>query len=265
MDRIDALRSTPAGPDRRNAADLLPLLPEPTSLHPASETKPALRRGDAAALRPARRTPCVIILDDVQWFDEASAALLHFAIRAIAFGSFSRAARRVRLRDHPVAQHLLRSLSRGAPSSRSSCLPSGERIGSSCVRSPDVAAERVAKAGNPFALEITRALGGRADVEGLERLVSDRFQRVGPEGRTLLPERRLSAEVFARTCWAVAHDADADLVTGIEGSNDEASRRHISGRRDGHDFSDVSSVRPRTVRRRNRAALPALQIARSRA
>src|SRR5262249_12060811 len=109
---------------------------------------------------------CVIILDDVQWFDEASAALLHFAIRGLSRSrvAFACGARPSELHDNPVAQRLLRSLSRERRLVTIELSPLGaSEIGelvSAVAR--DVAAERVfaESEGNPFfALEITRALG----------------------------------------------------------------------------------------------------------
>ena len=64
--------------------------------------------------RSAPAVPCVVILDDVQWFDEASAALLHFAARELSRSRvlFACGARPAELADNPVALRLLRSLAR---------------------------------------------------------------------------------------------------------------------------------------------------------
>src|SRR5205823_1786804 len=82
---IDALRSTALGitePALRE--DMAVLLPElggraaPGDRHRLFDAVAHLLRGLTRDGRPAG-----LILDDVQWFDEASAGLLHFVARAI--------------------------------------------------------------------------------------------------------------------------------------------------------------------------------------
>ena len=83
---IDALRSVAiadvAGSLR---ADLAPMLPELQTSGDARGDKALLF--DAVARLVARMaeegTPVAVLLDDIQWFDEASAALLHFVARAL--------------------------------------------------------------------------------------------------------------------------------------------------------------------------------------
>jgi DNA-binding SARP family transcriptional activator len=96
---IDALRGTAlplAGTDRR--ADLATLLPE---LGAVSPTQDRARLFDAVAATLSDLSagaPVLILFDDVQWLDEASAALLHFAVRALRGAPV----RRYSLRQRPV-------------------------------------------------------------------------------------------------------------------------------------------------------------------
>jgi len=276
---IDALRSARL-PDLTPAtrADLLPLLPELDVALP--RTGDRNRLFDAvtqllSGLAPPNAT-CVIILDDVQWFDEASAALLHFAIRGLSRSrvAFACGARASELHDNPVAQRLLRSLSRERRLVAIELSPLGAAEIGELVRAVarDVAAERVfaESEGNPFfALEITRALGGGEEPmsTSLEQLVSDRFDRVGPEGRTLLPWAAALGRSFRSDLLSeVAPMPAADLVTGIE----ELERRGIlrgatsAGGATNYDFSH-DLIRQAAYRRTSepRRRLLHLQIARA--
>ncbi|MGH7506455.1 MAG: AAA family ATPase, partial [Longimicrobiales bacterium] len=114
---IDALRSIPTGEiPAALHPELALLLPE---LGPApSESADRGRLFEAVARllndRSNHERPVAIVLDDVQWLDEASAALLHFVARQLA-GSrvlIACASRRAELDENPVAARLLRTFRR---------------------------------------------------------------------------------------------------------------------------------------------------------
>src|SRR4051812_16384266 len=111
-------------------ADLLPLLPELGVVPPGAGDRNRLFDAVTrvlASLAPA--SPCLVVLDDVQWFDEASAALPHSAVRALAGErvAFACGARPADLYDNPVAQRLLRSLARERRSVAIELRPLGEK------------------------------------------------------------------------------------------------------------------------------------------
>src|SRR5262249_47501870 len=114
---IDALRSVTL-PELSTAlgADLLPLLPELGVVPPGAGDRSRLFDAVTRLLETLAppNAPCLVVLDNLQWFDEASAALLHFAVRALATSRvlFACATRPADLPDNPVAQRLLKSLAR---------------------------------------------------------------------------------------------------------------------------------------------------------
>jgi DNA-binding SARP family transcriptional activator len=233
---IDALRSV-RRPELTPAvrADLLPLLPELGVAPPLAGDRnrlfDAVTHLLSALAKPS--APCLVILDDLQWFDEASAALLHFAIRALSRSRvlFAFGARPSELHDNPVAQRLLRSLTRERRLLEIVLGPLAEDETMELVRAVagEVEAERVfvESEGNPFfALEIARALasGDEPMSTSFEQLVSDRFDRVGAQARALLPWAAALGRSFrSHLLGDVAPLAAIDLDAGIE----ELERRGI--------------------------------------
>src|SRR5262249_1589495 len=114
---IDALRSAaPATIEPALRADLAPLLPELGDGRADLGDRTRLFDAVAHLLRGlAERTrPVAVLLDAVQWFDEASAALLHFVARA-AVGSgvlVACAARSVETTDNRATVGVARALRR---------------------------------------------------------------------------------------------------------------------------------------------------------
>jgi DNA-binding SARP family transcriptional activator len=136
-----------------------------------------------------------VVLDDIQWFDEASAALLHYAVRSGLGGHLliACAARAGELADNSAVLRTMRALARDGrllevsvpPLSREATL----EIARAVSRDPDP--ERVWREseGNPlFAIEIARALGrdGSSRSETLEQLIGDRLLRPDDTTRGLL-------------------------------------------------------------------------------
>src|SRR5207248_7962053 len=82
---IDALRAIArADIPAPLRADLAPLLPE-LGEAPADANRNRLFDAVTELLRQLGATaPVAVVLDDIHWFDEAAAALLHYATRALA-------------------------------------------------------------------------------------------------------------------------------------------------------------------------------------
>lgn len=149
----------------------------------------------AGAVRSlAEASPFVLVLDDLQWIDEASAALLHFLARSAIPGLLlAGTARSGELDDNPWAKRLLQSLARDGLLERRSLGPlSSEQVAALTglgAASEDAAAAFRFSGGNPLlALELARARKEGTDLRGqsLETLVADRVARLSEEERDTL-------------------------------------------------------------------------------
>jgi DNA-binding SARP family transcriptional activator/energy-coupling factor transporter ATP-binding protein EcfA2 len=142
----------------------------------------------------AAETPFVLILDDLQWVDEASTAVLHFLARSAIPGLLlAGAARRGELDDNPWVKRLLQSLAHDGLLERRAleALNCQEIAALTGLESTgeDAAATFRYSGGNPLlALELARARKGGADLRGqsLESLVADRVARLSEEERDAL-------------------------------------------------------------------------------
>jgi DNA-binding SARP family transcriptional activator/tetratricopeptide (TPR) repeat protein len=225
---IDALRSIRL--DRIDAglrADLAPLLPELGAPPGAAGDRNRLFDAVAQLLRTlAAEHVVALVLDDVQWFDEASAALLHYVARAVSGSRIVVAcgARSGELFDNPAALRLVRALSRDARLRELPLAPLDEGDIAELVKSIgsdlDVARVFAESGGQPlFAIEISRALEqGNAALSGtLEGLIADRLARLDERTRDLLPwaaalGRGFTPEVLARTTSLPA----AELLNAVD-------------------------------------------------
>jgi DNA-binding SARP family transcriptional activator len=140
--------------------------------------------------------PLLVVLDDLQWCDEASAALLHYVARAFAGPCRVVLACGVRpgeLPDNPDALRVLRALARERRLERLSLGPLDALDAATLARAVDPAidAARVAgeARGNPlFVLEGARALsGGGSLTHTLESLLADQLARIEGAAAALLP------------------------------------------------------------------------------
>ena len=142
----------------------------------------------------AEAQPFVLILDDLQWIDEASAALLHVLARtAIPRFLLASAARSGEIEDNFWAKRLTQSLAHDSLLKR---MPLGAldceqtaRLTEIDPRSEDAAETFRHSGGNPLlALELARAQAHGTDFrgQGIERLVADRLARLGEEERGTL-------------------------------------------------------------------------------
>jgi DNA-binding SARP family transcriptional activator len=201
---VDALRSGALGPlDDGLRADLAPILPE---LGGAESGGPHVDRGrlfdgvGRLLATLAGRAPLAVLLDDVQWLDDASAALFHATARAPTASRvrFAYAARGEELADNVAALRLVRGLAREGRLSRVDLGPLDAEATSALARAldPGVDASRVVdeSAGNPlFAIEVVRALArGRTGApaplaESLAGFIDERLARLDDDARDLVP------------------------------------------------------------------------------
>ena len=135
-----------------------------------------------------------IIIDDIQWIDEASAALIHYAARALA-GSQVRiacAARPGELGDNSAALRLVRTLTREGKVCQVGLSPLDAASTATLARLtyPGVDAARVfeVSGGNPmYALEVARALElGEGPTTSLDAMLRDRLDRLESAPRSLV-------------------------------------------------------------------------------
>ena len=154
--------------------------------------------------------PVLVVLDDLQWCDEASAALLHYVARAFAGPCRVVLACGVRpgeLPDNPDAQRVLRALARERRLEHLELGPLSALDAAALARAVDPAldAARLASEarGNPlFVLEGARALSGGGNLtHTLEGLLAEQLARIEGAAAALLP-------------WAAAlgHGLTGDLL-----------------------------------------------------
>jgi DNA-binding SARP family transcriptional activator/tetratricopeptide (TPR) repeat protein len=291
---IDALRSAPldglAAPLQR---ELAPLLSE---LGPAPAGSGGRTRLFDAVLqflagRGAGGAPTALLLDDLQWIDEASAALLHYVARA-AGGSrllCACAARPGELADSVAGRRLVRALGRERRLCQLDLTPLSEEATAELVRQLDpgldptsspsalsAAPSNLARVftesgGNPlFAIEIARALA-RGEIAGalsesLGGLLRDRLWRLDGRAREILPWAAALGRAFdLETLEAVCALPAAELISGLEELERHAILRATEVGVDfTHDllraaaYQQISEPRCRLVHRRIARALAAL-------
>jgi DNA-binding SARP family transcriptional activator/tetratricopeptide (TPR) repeat protein len=153
--------------------------------------------------------PVGVLLDDLQWFDEASAALLHYIARTLGHARVFVlcAARSGELSDNATALRLVRGLSRDGRLRGLELGPLDPDATEELVRGlmPGVDASRLVadSAGNPlFACELARAASRGPDSTGesLGGLIAERLSRLDERAREL-------------ASWAAALGRSFDLDT----------------------------------------------------
>jgi DNA-binding SARP family transcriptional activator/tetratricopeptide (TPR) repeat protein len=157
----------------------------------------------------------VLVIDDLQWIDEATAALLHFVARSPRTSPLVRiacGARPGELSDNPAALRFVRGLTREGAIHQIGLSPldAQDTAALAVAYAPGVDAARVfaESGGHPlFAVEIARALArGDTSWASLEELLVDRLELLEGTARDLLP-------------WAAAFGAafSADVLGAITG------------------------------------------------
>lgn len=198
---IDALRSVPrewvAG-----SMELGSLIPDVRSAADAPSDRSRLFDSVAGWLAELTTglAPVAVIIDDIQWLDEASAALLHYVARLLGRSPvlFACAARPAELESNEAVSRFVRGLERERRLREVELAPMSREEVASLAKFVDSAADgdRVFadSGGNPlFALEIVNARG--QDEAGSEKtvegLIRSRLSRLEEPARELV-------------CWAAA-------------------------------------------------------------
>src|SRR5581483_1182399 len=112
---IDALRALPtAAVDAGLRADLAPLRPDLGAAHADADRGRLFTAVARLLAKEAERAPLVVVLDDLHWIDESSAALLSSVARAELGGRviLAAGARAGELSDNAAALKLIRALGR---------------------------------------------------------------------------------------------------------------------------------------------------------
>jgi DNA-binding SARP family transcriptional activator/Cdc6-like AAA superfamily ATPase len=181
----------------------------------------------------ANHAPFVVVLDDIQWLDEASSALLHYAVRLLSHLpiKFACTARIGELEKNAAIERMLQALRREQQLRILELQPFDRGQTADLIRSiqamnsSDLSLELVDQVfsdsgGNAlFALEIARALSHDRAAHGdnLEALIRDRLQRLDPSARELLPWAAALGQSFKPTTVAQVTDyALPQLLTAIE-------------------------------------------------
>ena len=190
------------------------LSPAPERLHQRGQLLDVIVQRLDESARPEH--PLLLLFDDIQWLDEASATLLHYVFRLLGQGALriACAARATELQDNSAVLSLVQSLRRAkrlqtvdVPAlSAESVLTLVKSLQSDTSALPLNLQQLYANSGgNPlFALEIARA--GDSDTRtlgsDLAGLIEDRLQRLDGAARDLLPwaaalGRRFDPEILA--------------------------------------------------------------------
>jgi len=215
---IDALRGMAAD---RFLQQLHPLLfdSEPNQTQPLDRGRLFDAIVQYTANLAANHCPTLIVLDDIQWLDEASIALLHYVIRLLSHTSvwFACAARRRELDENLPAfkfvqgfhrEHRIRLLEL-APLDLEHTAALAQTIGHQI----DGARVFADSGGNPlFALEVARALSYSevSYASNLEALIQGRFRQLDESTRTLLQWAAALGHGFDPT--TLAHVAGCSLT-----------------------------------------------------
>jgi DNA-binding SARP family transcriptional activator len=242
---LDALRNLPteglSSPVRTGAAPLMGGSADAVSQEQLFNAAAALLDELTA------RQPLAVIVDDLQWIDDASAALLHFVARRLADPAravlFAAAARSGEVDDNDSATTLLQSLARERTLLRLELQPLAEDdvrrwLGD---RLPDVAVALRDSGGNPlFLLELARAAaGGVKDSRSgraLDALIGERLRSLDGASRDLLSWAAALGGEFGAERLA---DVTAMPLTDVLGRIDQLERRgllRVSGNA-GFDFA----------------------------
>lgn len=190
---LDALRGVSVnGVDDAVLARAAPLLGRGTG----TSSREALFEAAGALLDAlAQRQPLVLLIDDLQWIDDSSAALLHAVIRRLAGEArpllCAAAARLGEVDDNAAAKRVLQSLARERVLQRHELRP----LNADAVRRwlgaqlPDIDEALRASGGNPLYLqELARAGPERPEAAGrpLEDLIEERLLPLDDAARDLL-------------------------------------------------------------------------------
>lgn len=255
---MDALRSLMAQTAQPLPPELGVLLPELGASGETPVDRSRLFDGVVQWLAQLAIAPqsVVIILDDVQWIDEASSALLHYALRLLNGLPVWMActARAKELEENAAVMHVLQALRRERRLHTLTLAPLAADQTAELVRQvhPGVMGTDgppltdrivVESGGNPlFALELARALayGEPSHADNLDLLICDRLQRLDDAARELIPWAAALGQRFKPTLVAQVADYPlAKLLLAVEHLEREAIIRASATDRDemSYDFA----------------------------
>ncbi|MBF2084295.1 BTAD domain-containing putative transcriptional regulator [Thermoleptolyngbya sp. C42_A2020_037] len=236
---IDALRAFVTNANVQIPEDLTYLLSESSPSSQSSDRSPSDRSYLFDSVVQFISTLCssqcsvLIVLDDIQWIDEASSSLLHYAIRLLSQHSvfFACTARTKELDDNAAVLRGLQALRRERRLLTLPLQPLEPEQTAALIRSVYAPLEQdwspeqtqqvfIDSGGNPlFALEIARAMssGEATHADSLELLIGDRLQRLDDYARELIPWAAALGRTFDPTTLSDIADAPlSKLLTGIE-------------------------------------------------
>jgi DNA-binding SARP family transcriptional activator len=228
---IDAFRHLgPIAVSPTLGTDLALLLPGPGRVADECGSRERLF-GGVVDLLAARAAPVLVALDDVQWSDAASAALLHYTARMNRHRPILilLAARGGELADNAPMSRALRALRREQLLSEIRLAPLSPAETEELVRTvaPGVDAARVyaESGGNPlFALEAMRIPHRRGDLSPtLSELVRERFDRLPPEAAHLLRWAAVLGQSFSADRLLELATMDAEVAVNAL----EVLERHV--------------------------------------
>lgn len=175
------------------------------------------------------RSPVLVVLDDIQWLDEASVAFLHYASRLLSKApvQFVCAARKQELAENLSVYKFLQALHREHRIQVLELLPLSQTHTAELTQQlgVEVDADRVFtdSGGNPlFVLEIARALlqqegSAPGQFGNLETLIQGRLFQLHEAARDLVPWAAALGRSFSPTTLACVTDSPLPrLLTAIE-------------------------------------------------
>jgi DNA-binding SARP family transcriptional activator/tetratricopeptide (TPR) repeat protein len=243
---LDALRSSGAaltGPAESSGPQAPDLTPSPVDL---GEHNPMFDKVVARLRGLVRESPpLVLVLDDLQWLDEASGALLHFVVRAVAGLPvlIACAARAGELSDNPKVLRLLRALEREGRLLQAPLPPLDDgairALVGTVAAAADVGAVCAGCEGNPlFAIEMARALarGERGVASTLRVLIDERLDRLDDRAQALLPFAAAMGRSFDPRILERVLDLPAAELSGTLGDLERRGVLRASGA-GAYDFS----------------------------
>lgn len=227
---IDALRALPRHVfGEVLAGDLGPLLQGDSTGQTGEETRDRLfgAVSELVAVRAHSAPPVVVVLDDAQWCDDASASLLHYVVRMNRHRPLLilLSARKGELNDNESTMRVIRGLRHDNLLQELALPPLNRQETARLVKqvAPESDAARIFEesAGNPlFALEVARALPHRGDEvlsHSLTELVRDRIDRLPPSAVEAIRWASVFGQTFTSRLLQVLVSRNPDeLVSALE-------------------------------------------------
>jgi len=193
----------------------------------------------------ARDRPLAVLLDDLHWIDEASAALVHAVARqAIGQVLLAGAVRPGEMADNPAALRLQRALARSGCLREIELQPLNGPETTTLVGGidPSLDAQRIfaESRGNPlFAMEMAQALRrGDARSATLDDLIADRLERLEGRPRELVGWAAAFGGTFGSDLLVRASGLPAaDVLAALGDLEARGVVRTAPGEGSGHDFA----------------------------